>query len=164
MSEWEPRLTQTRARLERLRTEQRSLAKHAAEQAALRETIASLEQFAAQIKSGLEHADFHTRREILRTLIQRIQIEPHQVRITYRIRLPPFASNERLLYFRCRHVRSVLERNSGRRERLRTTQVVGGQWGSGDGDCPGRGDFLSARVEWAVRNRASAQVRKLTCA
>ena len=111
-SEWEPRMTQARARLERLRTEERSLVDRAAGQAALRDTIANLEQFAAQIRSGLEHADFHTRREILRTLIQRIQIEPNQVRITYRIRLPPFASNERILYFRCSRDHGGVAKNS----------------------------------------------------
>ncbi len=88
--EWEPRLTQARARLDQLREQEQCLAEVESQRAALRETLANLEQFAAEIRRGLEQADWNTRREILRTLIQRIQIEPHQVRITYRIRLPPF--------------------------------------------------------------------------
>jgi site-specific DNA recombinase len=99
--EWEPRLTRARARLEQLRTEQQRLADIASQQATLRETRAGLEQFTTEIRRGLEQADWNTRREILRTLIHRIQIEPKQVRITYRIQIPPFASNERILYFCC---------------------------------------------------------------
>jgi site-specific DNA recombinase len=106
--EWEPRLTQARTRLDRLRTEQQRLAAAESQQATLRETLASLEQFATQIRCGLEHADSSTRREILRTLIHRIQIESHQVRITYRIRLPPFPSNERILYFCCSRERKKM--------------------------------------------------------
>jgi site-specific DNA recombinase len=105
--EWEPRLTRARARLEQLRTQQQRLAAVESHHATLRETRVSLEHFATEIRRGLEQADGNTRREILRTLIQQIQIEPHQVRITYRIRLPPTASNERILYFCCsRHVTS----------------------------------------------------------
>jgi site-specific DNA recombinase len=102
--EWEPRMTQARARLKRLQDEQQRVADLATEQAALRDTLASLERFAAEIRRGLEQADWNTRRDILRTLIQRIQIEPEQVRITYRIRLPPFASKQRILHYCCSRV------------------------------------------------------------
>ena len=102
--EWEPRLTQARARLQRLEAEDQRLADCQAEDTALDHTLANLEHFAAEIRRGLEQADWDTRRQILRTLIQCIHIEPDQVRITYRIRLPPFASQERILHFCCRRV------------------------------------------------------------
>ncbi len=49
-----------------------------------------------------DQADWTTRREILRTLIKRIVIEPDQSRIVYRINFPLFArkaSKEKVLHF-----------------------------------------------------------------
>ncbi|MCI0357111.1 MAG: recombinase family protein [Planctomycetaceae bacterium] len=97
--EWEPRLTQARARLERLQAEEQRLADREAEEAALDDTLASLEHFAADIRRGLDQANWDTRRQILRTLIQRIQIETDQVRITYRIRLPLLLANNEFCTF-----------------------------------------------------------------
>ena len=61
------------------------------EQSALREAVACLDSFTESIASNLESADWSTRREILRTLIDRVMIEPDQIRIVYRINFPLFA-------------------------------------------------------------------------
>jgi broad specificity polyphosphatase/5'/3'-nucleotidase SurE len=45
--------------------------------------------------NNLDQADWNTRREILRTLIERVVIEPHQLRIVYRINFPLFATKAR---------------------------------------------------------------------
>ena len=57
----------------------------------MREALACLDNFTESITSNLDSADWSTRREILRTLIDRVLIEPDQIRIVYRINFPLFA-------------------------------------------------------------------------
>ena len=61
------------------------------EQSTLREALACLDSFTKSMASNLESADWSTRREILRTLIDRVLIESDQVRIVYRVNFPLFA-------------------------------------------------------------------------
>lgn len=121
-TEFEPRLATARQRVERLRRELEQLAKHDAEQVQLRAALACLDEFADRMRTGLDHADWTTRREILRTLVERVGIETDQVRIVYRISFPLFArrtspasnaGTERILHFcwssvRCAQGRATL--------------------------------------------------------
>jgi site-specific DNA recombinase len=102
--EFEPRLAKTRERVARLQKEIGQLAERDAEQEQLHQALACLDEFAAHIQNGLDQAAWTTRRDILRTLVERIRVEPDQVRIVYRISFPLFARNasaskERILHF-----------------------------------------------------------------
>lgn len=100
--EFEPRLKQSRQRVERLRGELERFAAQDFEREQLQQSLACLDEFAAQIHEGLDQADWPTRRKIIRTLVERVRIEPEQVRVTYRISFPLFlskASKERSLHF-----------------------------------------------------------------
>jgi site-specific DNA recombinase len=111
--EFEPRIERARARAEKLRQEIEELRSREAEQEHLRQALACLDEFSAQIGQGLEKADWATRREIIRTVVGRVQIEKDQVRIVYRINFPLFArkaSKERILHFRWRRDNSSLGR------------------------------------------------------
>jgi site-specific DNA recombinase len=113
--EFEPRLAQARQRAERLHGELDRLAAQDAEREQLRQSLRCLDDFASHIREGLDHVDWLTRREIIRTLVERVRVEPEQVRVTYRISLPLFAitaSKERLLHFRWRSHHAAL-RGSG---------------------------------------------------
>ena len=48
--------------------------------------------FATQIAGNLDTADWNTRREIIRTAIDHIEVKPAQIRITYRINFPLFST------------------------------------------------------------------------
>ncbi len=108
-SEFEPRLTKARERAARLAEELAQLTARDAEQAQLRAVLACLKEFTSRIGQGLDQADWTTRREIIRLLVDRISIEPTQVRIVYRISFPLFlqtlqnnreaTSQERFLHF-----------------------------------------------------------------
>ena len=101
-AEFEPRLAKARERVERLRQELGQLAERDTEQEQLRQALACLDEFSAHMGAGIEQADWTTRREILRTLVERVRIESDQVRIVYRISFPLFARNaskERILHF-----------------------------------------------------------------
>ncbi len=111
--EFEPRLQQARRRVERLHGELERLATQEAEREQLQRSLACLDEFAAHIREGLDEADWPTRRSIIRTLVERVRIEPHQVRVTYRIGIPLFlgkASKERSLHFCWRRQRTALRR------------------------------------------------------
>jgi len=101
-SEFEPRLATARQRVERVQQQLAQLAARDAEQAHLRDALACLDEFATHIRGNLDHCDWATRREIIRMLAERIQVEPDQVRIVYRISSPLLthkASNASILHF-----------------------------------------------------------------
>src|SRR5262249_40736825 len=47
--------------------------------------LSRLEDFAAQVKEGLQIADWLTRREIIRELVKRVEVEQQQVRVVFRV-------------------------------------------------------------------------------
>ena len=86
--EFDPRLQRARARTAKLKEQLAELETESREQAALREALSCLDEFTASIRHNLDSADWTTRREILRTLIDRVLVEPEQIRIVYRINFP----------------------------------------------------------------------------
>ena len=89
-SEFEPRIRRLKERLAR---EQEALDRHQRELSnddELRLLVAQFESFAEQIADGLEQADFATRRQLLRLLIQRIEVDQDEVRIIYKVQPHPF--------------------------------------------------------------------------
>jgi len=137
--EFEPRLARARKRLSDLKAKLAAFESRTREQAALREALACLDSFSETIHNHLDQADWTTRREILRTLIERVVIELNQVRIVYRINFPLFAknaSNGKVLHFcwrsehpalrcpqRCGLHNTVLQNSSGKKL-LNQTQNV----------------------------------------
>jgi site-specific DNA recombinase len=90
-SEFEPRVARLRERLTRLRQEALTVQDQAAQRKELRRVLGQLEDFAAQVRRGLDRADFAKRREIIRCMVKVIKIEGEHVRITYRVSPRPFA-------------------------------------------------------------------------
>ena len=109
-AEFDPRLERARERVSKLKTQLDEHEHDSREQAAVREALACLDDFTASIGNNLESADWTMRREILRTLIDRVVIETDQVRIVYRINFPLFArkasrgGKEKVLHFCWRSV------------------------------------------------------------
>ncbi len=103
--EFEPRLKQTRKRLLDFETKLEALQSRAHEQTVLREALECLDNFSDAIHLNLDQADWTMRREILRTLVERVVVEPDQIRIVYRINFPLFArkastaGKEKVLHF-----------------------------------------------------------------
>jgi site-specific DNA recombinase len=111
-AEFEPRIKSARQRLKQLQDELQS---HVDEQARLRElrlVIDNLESFSRQVTTGLEQADWNTRREVIRTLVKRVEIEAEQVRVIYRVDISPFErSPERGVLHYCRRRESCSSRH-----------------------------------------------------
>ena len=89
-SEFEPRVRQAKERLARLQQEAAAASDRAAQRAEVRLILSQLDTFVHQVRDSLDHADWDTRREIIRSLVKSIKIETEQIRITYRITPRPF--------------------------------------------------------------------------
>jgi site-specific DNA recombinase len=115
--EFESRIKRARKRLSDLEGKLEALHDRSREKVGLREALACLDSFTETVRANIEQADWSTRRDILRTLIERVVIEPDQIRIVYRINFPLFArhassaSKEKVLHFCWRSERTALRRS-----------------------------------------------------
>ena len=62
----------------------------AAQEAELRLVIGQLEEFARRVSKELQEPDWETRREIVRALVKKVEIDEQEVRIVYRVSPSPF--------------------------------------------------------------------------
>jgi site-specific DNA recombinase len=92
-SEFEPRLRDARERLERLQADAKEQADHEAQEQELRLVVGRLQEFADQVRDGLQKADWHTRRAIIRAVVKRIEVEAETIRVVYRISPGSMSSN-----------------------------------------------------------------------
>jgi len=91
-SEFEPRRSRLRERLQHLEEQRQCLLEASAVEEELRLILGHMELFAAKVREGLHHADFQTRRDIIRTLVKRVEVGAQQIRVVFRISptfLPP---------------------------------------------------------------------------
>jgi site-specific DNA recombinase len=88
--EFEPRIRGAKERLARLQAEAQAQAEAEAQEQELRLVIGQLQEFAERVESGLQEADWATRREIIRALVKRIELDHEEVRIVYRVTPSPF--------------------------------------------------------------------------
>lgn len=91
--EFEPRISRLRQRLAALEEQAQRLRDEAARQAELQLVITRLEDFAEQVRDGLGEADWNTRRELIRTLVKRVEIGKEEVNVVFRVTPPPFDSS-----------------------------------------------------------------------
>jgi site-specific DNA recombinase len=93
--EVEPRLRAAKERLSKLEAEEQQLTAEQAQQAELRLALTCLQDFAEQVKDGLERADWTSRRDVIRALVRRIEISERDIRIVYRVAPVPFSERPR---------------------------------------------------------------------
>lgn len=91
--EFEPRIRRLRQRLADLQTQAQQITDQIARQAELQLVISRLEDFATQVRDGLTEADWLTKRELIRTLVKRVEIEKEQVNVVFRVTPVPFDSS-----------------------------------------------------------------------
>jgi site-specific DNA recombinase len=90
--EFEPRYARARRRLSELDSEASAISERIARVEGLGAILESFERYADRVREGLESAAWATRREIIRTLVKRIEIDEGDIHIVYRIGEPPFAN------------------------------------------------------------------------
>src|SRR5262245_40730760 len=89
-SEFEPRIVAARERLVKLEAEHRQRISEAAQEVELRLVIGRLEEFAWRVSQELQGPGWDTRREILRALVKKVEVDEQEIRIVYRVSPSPF--------------------------------------------------------------------------
>jgi site-specific DNA recombinase len=84
-AEFEPRVLRLRARVQHLEAAAQRLQDEAEVERELRVLVGQLEQFALRVHLGLQQVDWQARREIIRTLVKRVAMDEHQVRVVFRL-------------------------------------------------------------------------------
>jgi len=84
-AEFEPRIPRMRERIKQLEEQIRQIQDEAGMEHELRLILGRLETFASKVKEGLAEADWLTRREIIRTLVKRVEVNQEQVNVIFRV-------------------------------------------------------------------------------
>jgi len=91
--EFEPRIARLRQRIAKLESEAAVLQDEAEQARSLQLVIGKLETFATMVQDRLDEADWPMRRDIIRTLVRRIEIDDQCVRVIFRVDPPPSSSS-----------------------------------------------------------------------
>ena len=86
-AEFEPRIAGLKRRMSQLQEQQRAVAEAADAECELALVISRLEEFSAKISQGLDGLDWHGMREIVHTVVRRIEIDHDSVEVVFRV--PP---------------------------------------------------------------------------
>jgi site-specific DNA recombinase len=89
-SEFEPRIRRLKQRAAALATQAQELVDAQALRRELAMIVGRLEEFAGRVEQGLDGADPATRREIIRAVVRRIEVDAGQVRVVFRVGPSPF--------------------------------------------------------------------------
>jgi site-specific DNA recombinase len=89
-SEFEPRIQRFKQRAAELAQQVEALAEEQALRSELQQIIGRLEEFAQQVKEGLEIAERPIQRDIIQALVRRIEVEAEQVKIVFKVSASPF--------------------------------------------------------------------------
>ena len=92
-AEFEPRIRRARERLVQLQADAATERLRKASEQDFRELLTQLEEFSQQVREGLQDADASTRREIIRSLVKRIEVDDSEVRVVYRVNPFPVAGS-----------------------------------------------------------------------
>jgi site-specific DNA recombinase len=91
-SEFEPRIKRLKERLAKSDAEWHQLAQQIKEHDELRLVYSRFQDFADQINGSLTQADWKQRREVLRALVKRVEVDNENVRIIYKVPPRPFVN------------------------------------------------------------------------
>jgi site-specific DNA recombinase len=83
--EFAPRMTRLRQRLARVEEPRQALADEAALPGELQLILGRLEECAAKLHGGLEAAAWASKRDLIRALVQRVEVARNDVNIVFRI-------------------------------------------------------------------------------
>jgi site-specific DNA recombinase len=83
--EFEPRVTAARQTLARTQEQLQAQLDQQAQADQLRLVSDNLQAFARQVHAGLDQADWQTRRQIIRTLVKRVEVGTQEIKVVYRV-------------------------------------------------------------------------------
>lgn len=83
--EFEPRVKQAKAKLARIQAQIQKAQEEADAGQQLRLLILQFSEFASGVLSNLENLDFETKRNVIRSLVKRVDVDRNRVNVTFRI-------------------------------------------------------------------------------
>jgi site-specific DNA recombinase len=101
-AEAEPRIRRFKERLQALQVQAEQQHAQAQQHIHLQLVIGRLEEFSAKVTTGLEHLDWTGRRELIRTLVNRVEIGQDSVNVVFRVDESPFPSGNDPCMQHCR--------------------------------------------------------------
>src|SRR5262249_53957789 len=87
------RITRLKERIAKLEEQARELSDQAKLQSELQLIIGRLEDFTLKVKNGLDQADWDSKRDLIRALVKRVEVEKSQVNVVFRVDQLPFESS-----------------------------------------------------------------------
>ncbi|GHO88606.1 recombinase family protein [Dictyobacter formicarum] len=84
-TEFDPRITRMRERVRQLEEQVQQIQDQESLEQELQVIIGRLETFSTKVNQGLHNADWLTRREMIRTLVKRVEIDQEKVNVVFRI-------------------------------------------------------------------------------
>ena len=94
--EFEPRIKRLKQRVTILEAQVQQLADEALQQRELKLLIGQLEEFVTKVQRNLATADWAMKREIIRALVRRVEIDKQEVTVVFRVGPDPSGSRPRL--------------------------------------------------------------------
>jgi site-specific DNA recombinase len=91
-TEAEPRIRRFKERLQTLEAQALHCRTQAQQHAELQLVIGRLEEFSAKVSVGLDQLDWLGRRDLIRTLVKRVEIDRERIQVVFRIDEPTFPS------------------------------------------------------------------------
>jgi site-specific DNA recombinase len=88
--EFEPRIKRTKAQLARIEEQCKKLKDEENNSRQLQLLIVRLDEFAAKVKGKVHKLDWDTKRQIIRSLVKRVEIDQDQVNVVFRVGALPF--------------------------------------------------------------------------
>lgn len=88
-AELEPRLSRLRERIEHLEDQAQQLQEQAAAEAEIRLLIGRIEEFAESVRENLKEVEWSKQREIIRTVVKRVEIFKESVKVVFRVGVSP---------------------------------------------------------------------------
>jgi len=88
--EFEPRIRRTKDQLAKIDEQTKRLKEETGDAEQLQLIIVRLEEFAGKMKDKLQKVDWATKREIIRSLVQQIEIDEGHVKLSFRVTALPF--------------------------------------------------------------------------
>jgi site-specific DNA recombinase len=89
-AEFEPRIMRLRERVGEMEVQVHQFRERAERSTDIEQIIGCLEEFAMELRAGLESADWSTRRAIIRALVKVIEVDRDDVYVVFRIGANPF--------------------------------------------------------------------------
>ena len=83
--EFEPRIKRMKQRVTILEEQVHQLADEAIQQRELKLLIGQLEEFVTKVQRNLAAADWEMKREIIRALVRRVEIDKQEVTVVFRV-------------------------------------------------------------------------------